>query len=245
MLHKNNKPLVILTLLLLTFVKPVYAQTNNIRTDYFEEAADKSDFTFKEKYQYFTRTHIEEKTLIKIGFSPVPTWKEDRLVGRLTASVAVENKITPALSVLLELENKFSYTQGPEVPNDYHLGVNGALRYYYAINKRIKEGRSANNFSNNYLSVQSINYIYHRSFTYSFQYGFPESNHLALLWGSQKRMGKLSYIDFNIGPSLKLYENRNPYFWDVFGERIGVFSKRNRTWWVPSIDVNFAIGLGF
>jgi hypothetical protein len=75
-------------------------------------------------------------------------------------------------------------------------------------------------------------------------YGFPESNHLSLLWGSQRRMGKLGYIDFNMGPSLKLYENRHTYFWDVFGERIGVFSKSNRTWWVPTIDVNFAIGLG-
>lgn len=242
MLLRNKKPFLLLIFLLFTFAKPMYAQTNNIRTDYFEEQADKSDFTFKEKYQYFTRTHIEEKTLVKIGFSPVPTWKDDRLIGRLTASVVVENKITPALSVLLELENRFSYTEGEKVPNDYNIGVNGALRYYYAINKRIKEGRSANNFSNNYLSVQSTNYIYHHSFARSPHYRFPKSNHLSLLWGSQKRLGKLSYIDFNVGPSFKLYEDRNPYFWDVFGERVAVFSKRNRTWWVPTIDVNFAIG---
>jgi hypothetical protein len=88
------------------------------------------------------------------------------------------------------------------------------------MNKHIREGRRANNFSNKYLSLQNNNLLYNT------KNQFTRGSSLSLLWGGQIRLGKFGYLDANIGPALK-FGKLNP------GEpRLG-------------FDANVFIGFGF
>ncbi len=72
---------------------------------------------------------------------------------------------------------------------DYNLS--GGIRYYYNLNSRILKGRSANNFSANYLGVEP-NLRYN-------SWGGESGISVKLLYGIQRRIGGKGYFDFDIG----------------------------------------------
>lgn len=221
-----------LFLLLITFSAWVGApafcqtQTDSVKTEYSEEKPEKSDFTFKEKYRYFTRASVEEKTLIKIGASLGGGYGGYYgFLGRFINTVSVERKLIPSVSLMLEVENRW-ITNG-KLHNGYSFGLNPEVRFYYAINKRMREGKTANNFSNRYLSLKSYNYLYQRNADVFAGETIAGYNHsLSLLWGKQIRLGRYGYFDAGIGPNVKLGPLRQGY------NRLG-------------LDVKLSLGLGF
>lgn len=174
------------------------AQSDTLKKEYAIESKSHSDFKFREKYRYFTRANVEERTLIKVGGSLSSGWGGNnvRFVGRFINVLAVEQKLLPAVSLLAEVEN--TWVSNGKQYNGYSMGGNVGLRWYYSMNKHIREGRRANNFSNRYLSLQNNNILYNT------ENQFSRSSSLSLLWGHQIRLGKFGYLDANIGPSLKL-----------------------------------------
>ena len=180
-----------------------FAQSDTLKKEYAIESKPASDFTFKEKYRYFTGANVEEKTLIKIGGSMSGAWagggrdgKWVGFVGRFINIVAIEQKLLPSISVLAEVEN--SWVSNGKQYNGYSMGANVGLRWYYSMNKHIREGRRASNFSNKYLSLQNNNILYNT------ENQFSKGSSLSLLWGGQIRLGKFGYMDANIGPALRL-----------------------------------------
>jgi hypothetical protein len=128
------------------------AQTDSIRVEYGEEQAEKSDYTFKEAYNYLIRAQVEEKTLFKIGVNGFGYGSN--FGGLVYTNIGVEQKLWAPISVYAEYKRAFRFLASDQYRswpiNDFN--IRGGFRYYYNINRRIRQGKSANNFSVNYFS---------------------------------------------------------------------------------------------
>lgn len=100
-------------------------------------------------------------------------------------SIAVERKFKPDWS----WNGAFIMRLSDIEDNEYV--TSGAVRYYYNMEKRISKGKSANNFSANYLSGR---------LTHKARPGDGEAElSLDLLFGIQRRLWKYGYLDFEVG----------------------------------------------
>jgi len=176
----------------------VFAQTDSTKIQYSEETAATSDFKLKETYNYLIRAQVEEKTLLKIGvygFGISGSRGSGAGIdqGYLTYGLGVERKIKPAFSVLADFQHTLAYNK-PVHPGSYAFSV--GARYYYNINARIRKGKSANNFSANYLGIHQKNVLFEANEHY--HYG----SSVTVLYGLQRRIGKYGFVDFGVGPAL-------------------------------------------
>ena len=194
---------------------------------YTEEPADSSSFSLKEKYRYWTRANVEEKFMLKSGTSGLGFGGDHGFF--LEETLSFERKISVPFSVMVQSRSSLTRWR-----RDDYLGVDVAVRYYYSLPRLIRQGKSANNLSANYFSIQMDN-------TWPNGSGFvvqalrptaveTEVSHImqfSLLYGIQRRLGRPFYVDFNIGGTYQP-EGR-------------VFNHRNRLF----LDFNFAIGGAF
>lgn len=255
----------IIVLTLFTFL--AQAQTDSVRTEYKTEDEKISSAEVKRFIRYITRANVEEKTLVKVGIWPATernTNYESRLfrVGA-NVEVAIEQKLSPSFSILAGLDGDWRYSKYRNTRSLYPVGTvvsevfryqverlsafnvnwKAGLRYYHSMNRSIKLGRSANNFSGNYLTIQISKplrtYFNNQYFDVNTQsvlvnknsdrlYGNISSKAL-LAYGIQRRLGKLSYFDINVGPEV-LY----PAFY-AFDNRRAVIS----------FQLNALIGFGW
>ncbi|MGM9507603.1 hypothetical protein ACS5NO_07745 [Larkinella sp. GY13] len=215
---------------------------DSVRVDYSVEHADTAHRNIRETFRYVTRATVEEKTLIKAGaVVPLP------LVGGYYATygygvgMGVEQKIAPAFSVQALVIGRY-YRTGTII-NTKVLEMPIAGRYYYSIKKRMRKGLSANNFSNDYVSIQLENILYGAGRYYSTSTSgnqttilsernvnrqFAMLSAVSLQWGIQRRLGSKGYIDFNLSFAALpvLTQQRVPDF-------------------VTPIKINFNLGLGW
>jgi hypothetical protein len=224
-------------LLIFIFSIPSLAQKDSVKVDYSEENPEKSDFNIKEKYKYLRKNMVKEKGLFKIAVldanfginNQIFAFFDHHERGRL---LAYERKLSPSFSAIIYNLNYFGLgilhqtsLDSTRLFNSTGLGV----RYYHSQKRRIAEGKTANNFSDNYFAFQINNLkIIH--------YNFPKANYpkqlsqptVDLLYGIQRRIGKFGYFDWNFG---------------VRYDQINYVKKQHK---LP-IDLisNFAIGLGF
>ncbi len=83
-----------------------------------------------------------------------------------------------------------------------------AGRYYYNLARRLRLGRRAGDFSGNYFSV-AVGGGFGRQAHESAFFFYPESGpfaraDLALLYGLQRRLGRVGFVDFNVGIPIAL-----------------------------------------
>lgn len=224
----KSNPILFLVLTMTLSVMKAHAQQDTITVSYSEEPAEKSSFSFKEKYKYWTRATVEEKSMFKVGLSQLAFGfgggaNTDFSVGHV---IAFERKVGVPFSLLVQYRNDIS-TWTPTM-----LGLDAGVRYYYALPTRIKRGKSANNFSANYFSLQYNNTWsigdYSEGVT-PVRYDFTTfySRDISLLYGLQRRLGKYGYVDINIG----------------YGRRIGEIQSTNLR--RGFFDFNFSIGAAF
>ncbi|GAB3913391.1 hypothetical protein GCM10028803_57480 [Larkinella knui] len=245
------------------------------QTTYSQEDSTITTGELKRFYRYITRANVEEKTLFKLGFWPNAgdrdfTGRPSFRIG-LNADVSVERKITPSFSVLAGFDfmfryNRFNQFSGPSLVTsqdyrDFDKVFRGfvygkvGVRYYYGMAKRIREGKSANNFSGNYvglqftkaLSVRVIQHVYDTrtgatigTYNNDVAYGY-NAPLFSALWGIQRRLGRRSFVDINAGPEVAIPKReKNPYTLGPMFE----FYKNN---YQPSLTlrVNAVIGLGW
>lgn len=216
---KRTSALIVLSLLVW---QPAIAQQDSVTVAYHEEAADSSDFSLKEKYDYFTRATVEEKSMFKVGISELGYGGYYGLF--LEHAFAYERKINVPFSVLAQYRNGMSGWQSN------HLGLDLAVRYYYSLPRRIRQGKSANNLSANYFSVQNSNQWFGNS---SYVNGRRVdskthfNNGFSVLYGLQRRLGKYGYIDVNAGCGYFSLRKSPDYRTPLF------------------LDLNFSIGFAF
>ena len=141
------------------------------------------------------RVQREDRALWKIGLNnfTVGYYK------RFGVHIIYERKVgRPAWSVMGEVSPSYLHYAGN------HLTVRTQLagRYYYNLERRIRQGRNAGNFSANYLSVALGAGIGHFSDMPFYLYpinGRWVCGQAALLYGVQRRLGHHGFFDVNIG----------------------------------------------
>ena len=138
-------------------------------------------------YEKLIMAERDELTLIKVDLlgpflyvmSGIDSSKHNLL------RFSFEQKVRPEWSWIVAFDgqaNEDGFTE---------LRYRGGVRHYFNMDKRILKGKSANNFSANYLSAR-MNYKTRP----------PENEDqisLDLLFGIQRRIWKYGYIDFDIG----------------------------------------------
>ncbi|MEL6560289.1 MAG: hypothetical protein AAFQ94_19020 [Bacteroidota bacterium] len=152
------------------------------------EEMDTAKFSgLKKSYNRIIMAEREELTLFKIellgpllyAITDVDSIEFDVL------HVSVERKFKPEWS----WNGAFTMRLGDIEDNEYV--TSGAVRYYFNMEKRISKGKSANNFSANYISSR----VAHRA--------TPGDGKAALsidfLFGIQRRLWKYGYFDFDVG----------------------------------------------
>lgn len=208
------------------------AQTDSVRTSYDEEttrndtSAQRSGSRFVRAYRKFIRAQVEETTLITIG--ALPRFGYAGYVGPaygVSTQVGIEQKLVPALSVLAVVRT--NYARLGSFSEEVTMRGVLAGRWYYAQNRRMRAGLSANNFSNQYLTIQTSHPLLSRGrlLTTGETYALKANDYVSLGYGVQRRLGRFGYMDWNIGPGY-LLNNRTD------------FSSRF------TINVSFSVGLG-
>lgn len=181
-------------------------QTDTLRTEITEEADSlrpRPTRQFVKVYRKFIRAQVEEKTLIKLGATPIFGYAG--YVGPvygIRSELAVERKLVPAVSVMGALRMVYSHL-GNFSEEISAKGLLGA-RWYYAQNNRIRAGKSANNFSNQYVTIQVSQPLLNqaRLKTTGERYAPAITGGIGIGWGAQRRLGRLGYLDWNIGPAV-------------------------------------------
>lgn len=181
---------------------------------------------FVKAYRKFIQAQVEEKTLVKIG--ALPKFGYAGYVGPaygFLGQVAVEHKLVPALSVMAALQT--NYDRLGNVSDEVQMRAVLAGRWYYAQNRRMRAGLSANNFSNQYLTIQGSRSLMSRArlLATGERYSLQANDYMSIGFGFQRRLGRFGYLDYNIGPGYVLNNRRD-------------YSSRF------TINMSFSIGLG-
>jgi len=223
------------------------AQSDSVRVDYSVENADTARRTLRETFRYLTRATVEKKTLLKTGLTaPVPLYAGyNGLYYGAGIELGVERKLSPSFSVQGLLMNRYYRYGSTYQAYSYTLEMPVSIRYYYSAKRRIRNGRSANNFSNNYFGLQAETILYGygnfvKSSMTSGNYTVTEYERivttnpaflaaLSLQWGIQRRLGKRGYFDVNLTIPVHpfLTQSRFPNFIRL------------------PVSVNFRLGLGW
>ncbi|WP_428657157.1 hypothetical protein [Runella sp.] len=195
-------------IILLTFVIPtiggisLFAQ-DSVRITHTQETGALEKQRFIDKYDYVFMTKEPTKWMLKglISASYYPAITSD--LGLNGIGIGYEYKLTPGWSLG---SNVFFQKYQKNYRINYAVEV--FSRWYYDMNRRIRSGKSANNFSGNYFGIQFNHFrdepILEKNNSYAF---FPRSwiNTVGLHWGIQRRFFTHGLIDFSL--SLNYYDS--------------------------------------
>lgn len=195
------KRLVLICLFTLALSDLAYAQ-ENIMIEEHQEKMDTTEFSsLLERYNHIIRADEEKLSVFTVDLLEpflylISNWGDTKTEVSSVVDVAYEQKFKPNWSWIVGSvysADRSSYRE---------LELNGGARYYYNMNRRILKGKSANNFSANYLS-STVHYG--RRFndddsqvTWNLGYGF------------QRRLGKRTFVDLTVGLEniFEAYSNR-------------------------------------
>ncbi|WBA41823.1 hypothetical protein [Hymenobacter canadensis] len=174
------------------------------------------------QYSKLTRLQIEEQRLWKLGlnnFAATYLGRADNadslLFSRVGVHLAYEHKLSPAWSVMGEVSPdllRYRDAETRALRRGFAVRSQVAGRYYYNLNKRIRKGKSASNFSANYLSLALGSGFGRHSDETPF-YEFARSGQavrlsLAAVYGLQRRLGRYGFVDFNMALPMALTPDR-------------------------------------
>ena len=214
--------------LLLSLPRLASAQTapDTTRIRYSEETVSEPELAPRqlgEAYSQLTRLQIEEQTLWKIGlnnFGGISNADSPLFAGRYGLYLIYERKVRPNASVMAELAPdllRYRTLPGESVRHTLSVRSQVAGRYYYNLNQRIRKGKSASNFSANYLSLAVGSGVGRRAQGTPFYYYYFNKKpafraDLAILYGLQRRLGRYGFADFNVGFRTKLLPRVADFF---------------------------------
>ncbi len=184
----------ILSLSILFLFQSVYAQ-DDVKVTLTEEIDTLVKQRFIDRYENVFMTKVQTRHMFKIGlsqyFQPIPlSLIDDQVLANASLTFGYEYKFLPAFSIALSSHIPFYVT---ELASKYRLKNmvgDAQLRWYFNMRKRIKDGKSANNFSGNYLA---LNYT-----TVGTAYMGKNSPTAGLKLGFQRRFFNSGFMDFNL-----------------------------------------------
>ncbi len=183
---KINRLVATAVLLLITvfIAAPAYSQ-NKVNSD---TTALKTDTLVKylTPMEYAFMMHEQTSWLIKVGIITKSYGKDNFYYA------GFEKRIAPAFTL------NFSVDYGVYL-EDFESGFHFSLepRWYYRLNKRIKERQTARNMSDNYIALGLSNTL----LTYEHR-NIGNYYSLYAKWGMQRRFLKHGYVDFSIKTGL-------------------------------------------
>jgi hypothetical protein len=229
---------VLVLALLIGSLRPATAQTtapDTARIRYSEETVTETELPQKplgQAYSKLARLQIEETRLWKLGLNNlnglISNLNFDEAYARYGVYLIYEQKLRPDFSLMTELSpdfTRFRRFASQPLRRSFSVRSQVAGRFYYNLNERIRKGKSASNFSANYLSVALGSGFGRRSHETPFYY-YETSKptvraDMALLYGLQRRLGQYGFVDFNIGVCTKLVPEVDDF--DLAGSfRIGL-----------------------
>ncbi len=187
------KKVTVLYIICLLPLLSAYGQSEEVTIESSEENVEEGNFKkVLEAYNTVIRAEEEKLTLFKIDLlSPVLyvlssgiDENEGTIINNVLR-VGFEKKYKPDWSwftrAKLRAENR----------DIDRFTISGGIRYYYNLNRRILKGKSANNFSANYLALEPA---------VKFLDDFQDSRFtIRTVYGIQRRLWKRGYLDFDIG----------------------------------------------
>lgn len=198
-LIKTKRILFACTLIILTiFWLPAYTQPET-QTETITNKAD-SLINYLTPMEYAFMMHEETSWLFKANVT-----LEDGYKGRNYFKVGVEKRVIPSFTLNLGIDQSAYETQ--EVTLN-RFGIQSSLeaRWYYRLNKRIKNNKVARNMSDNYIAL---------GFGYTHLFREKENNFVSLYakWGLQRRFLKHGHADIGIkaGVGYTLNKNYSPF----------------------------------
>jgi hypothetical protein len=167
------------------------------RISYEEEERDRSDFTLKERYNYLIRSKMEETQIWKLGLNNLGFSAYDYHYG---LHLIYERKIHTSFSILGEVSPtvkgyRHTYSNSDNRRLAWEAEVAG--KYYYNMKRRMRLGKSGNNFSANYLSAHIRSRIMYQARNDGRKVLEPAI--LSVRYGLQRRLGRYGFIDANYG----------------------------------------------
>lgn len=206
---------------------PLWGQggSDSVRITHTQETGTLEKQRFIDRYDYVFMTMEPTKWMLKgYGIRTVKPNNYDLISkDRINTpiEVAFERKLTPSFSISLggipqtataRLVNSRPATEySGRISSKLTIKAFTELRWYYNLNQRIKEGKSANNFSGNYLSVRVEKHFINpqtlfRGYSFSSINGqfitdkVYEASHskIGLAYGLQRRFLRNGLIDFSL-----------------------------------------------
>ena len=139
-----KKPFLIFFLNVTLF--PLWGQGGSDSLRYSQENGTLEKQRFIDQYDYVFMTKEPTKWMLKVGVTRINGTELSNVGG--TGILGVEYKVTPSFSIGFNggLATNIQF-------NAMRLEGETFTRWYYNMNRRIKEGRNANNFSGNYIGL--------------------------------------------------------------------------------------------
>lgn len=177
--------------------------------------------TLRRSYGQLVRLQVDEQRLWKLGLNNLQSYDAGKFdeQERYGLHLIYEQKLRKApWSVLAEISPALLRYRGSAPADGWQTSFTAnaqvAGRYYYNLQNRIRKGKSANNFSANYLSLALGGSVGQRSYDSPFNYfqnaGVPVRLDGAVLYGLQRRLGRYGFVDFNFGVPFRLLSGRQP-----------------------------------
>lgn len=246
-----------------------FAQTDSVRITHTQEAGTLEKQQFIDRYDYVFMTKEPTKWMLK-GYGSLQNstssniFDKDYLKNLLDFRLGIEHKITPSFSLELDI----TYNAITPFSGDSYGGITFnrlgkrwltsiESKWYYAMANRIKQGKSSNNFSGNYLSLKLetawVNDRYLGLELREMQNGEWQSEYftnyyksqIGLNYGAQRRFFKHGLIDFSIGLNLNTNQriHKKLSFSDTQKPIIAAQTLSTVNEFSPSLTTNIKIGI--
>jgi hypothetical protein len=255
-----------------------FAQSDSVRITHTQETGTLEKQRFIDQYDYVFMTKEPTKWMLKgYAIKTVKANSYDLISSdRITTpvEVAFERKLTPSFSVSLGgipqvtagrlVSSKPATEYSEKISSNLTLKAFTELRWYYNLNQRIKEGKSANNFSGNYVSIRiEKNFINPRALFRGYSFSsvngelitdkIYEAYHskIGLVYGLQRRFLRNGLIDFslNLNRVSYFYAHQQIAFKTSSGTSLPLVESYNweinkRSYWQLNTEMRLGLAIG-
>ncbi|GGM93926.1 hypothetical protein GCM10010967_28810 [Dyadobacter beijingensis] len=131
---------------------------DSIQVSYSEEADTLIKQRFIDRYENVFMTKVPTRHMFKIGLSQYYqaiafSLRDDRIINNTSLQLGYEFKFLPAFSVAFAGHIPFFDLNTPISASWQNTVIDGQVRWFVGMRKRIRKGLSANNFSGNYIGL--------------------------------------------------------------------------------------------
>lgn len=174
---------------------------DTVSISYSEESDTLAKQRFLDRYENVFMTKVPTRHMFKVGLSQYYQARtfalsDDRTINSTSLHLGYEFKFLPAFSIALSGHIPYYDLQTPFRESFQNTVLDAQLRWFMNMGRRIRKGKSANNFSGNYLAI-----------FYNMPSTKDDDPRIGLKLGFQRRFLNFGFMDFAIA-----LEQGTPFF---------------------------------